>query len=403
MRVLFYGESPCIETGLGQVAKHHMETFQELEWQIEAVCINHGIDNYDREKYPFTIHKMRDINEPYNEQNMRDAILRGEYDVLFLSADCGNINKFSQLIAHQRGQRQFKTISYVPIDCDIINSEPFDCVAASDYAATYTYHSQDVFRRLLPNKHVKVIYLGCEPDVFYPIDGEERRKLRKELFDATDETFVVLFANRNQPRKDIARGMYAFHLFHTKYSDSLCYMHMKQNDVGGNIPGFAMIFDMKFGNRGKEIFFTTPNFSECYGIDRTAMNNVYNLADCYASSSTGEGWGLHTTEAMCAELPCVVPGNTANLDLIGTNEERGYFIECGGIDLWTMPYSFTANPRDIVSVSDMVSRLEHVYHNPMEAKLKAQEAREWCKQYTWYRFKEEWKKILVPLESSWNL
>ena len=44
---------------------------------------------------------------------------------------------------------------------------------------------------------------------------------------------------------------------------------------------------MRYEGENREIYFTTPDFSEEKGIDRVSMNNVYNVADVYASSSTG--------------------------------------------------------------------------------------------------------------------
>lgn len=402
MKVLFYGESPCIETGSAQVAKRILEVFQELDWHIEAVCINHIIEHYDRDKYPYHIHNVKS-EEPYGKKEMREAILRGGYDLIFMSADCQNIREFDEQILYMHGQHSFKTVCYVPIDCDIINPEAFSGVVLSDIAVTATYHAQNVFRRIIPGKHVNVLYHGCEPETFYPIEPDERASIRKKLFDANDNTFVVLFAGRNQQRKDFARGMYAFHLFHQKHPNSLLYMHSKQNDVGGSLPFYAKIFGMKFETGKDEIYFTSPDYSEAIGIDRYAMNHVYNLADCYASSSTGEGWGLCMTEAMSAQCPVLVPENTSHIEIVGRDEERGYFIQCGGHDLWLLPYGFTANPRDIVSVSDMVEKLEYIYYHPEEAKEKASGAREWTKQHTWEKFKQEWKKILTAVETELTL
>lgn len=400
MKVLFYGESPLIETGLAQVAKRHIETFLELGWDIEMVATNHGMKHYDRSKYPFLIHECPE-NDAYNLQNMHDAIIRGDYDIIFFSTDIQFIKAHDEIILEMRGQKSFKSIVYTPIDCDIINKEALSGIVLSDIAVTATFHAKSVFNRIIPGKNVSVIYHGCEPDIFYPLNIEDRRKLRKEIFNIEDDTFVVLMVGRNQQRKDFARGMYAFHIFHKFYPNSLLYMHTKQNDVGGSLPFYAKVLDMQFGTNGRdEIYFTPPDFSEATGIPRKEMNKVYNIADVYCSSSTGEGWGLCTTEAMAAGTIVLVPENTAHAEIIGYDESRGYCIECGGDNLWIMPYGFTSNPRDIISVRSMVDGLENIYHNRAEANAKALVAREWTKDYTWERFKEEWKKILIPLELS---
>lgn len=400
VKVLFYGESPIIETGLAQVAKRHIETFLELGWDVEVVAMNHSMKHYDRSKYPFLIHECPE-NDSYNLQNMHNAIIRGDYDIIFFSTDIQFVKAHDDTILEMRGQKQFRSIVYSPIDCDIMNKEALSGIVLSDIAVTATFHAKSVFNRIIPGKDVRVIYHGCEPDIFYPLDIKERSELRKQIFNIDDNTFVVLFVGRNQQRKDFARGMYAFHIFHKLYPDSLLYMHSKQNDIGGSLPFYAKVLGMKFGtNKRDEIYFTPQDFSEAIGIPRKEMNKVYNIADVYASSSTGEGWGLCTTEAMSAGTSVLVPRNTSHIEIIGENEDRGYFIDCGGENLWIMPYGFTSNPRDIISVRSMVDGMETIYHNRAEANTKAVSAREWTKDHTWERFKKEWKKILIHLESS---
>lgn len=408
MKILYYGESPCIETGLAQVSKHHLNLLVDMGFEIEAVCINHsfGLANYDRQKYPYPIHSLTNPNDPYNRDVMKAKILEGDYDIILLSADCGNLDTFMDHILYMRGQKHFKLVSYVPVDCDIIGNEVFRCMVHSDYAYTYTYHAQSVLERLIPATTVGVIYLGCEPDLFYPLDEKERRRLRKDkLFGIDDSTFVVTMADRNQWRKDMARGMAAFHFFHQKHPNSLLYIHSKQIDVGGPLTEFARVFGMFYNCKDPrsgipEVAFTSSEFNEALGINRGDMNNVYNFADCFIKSSTGEGWGLTTTEAMAAGCPVVVPGNTANLEIVGENEERGYLVKSGGMDLWLMPYGLTNNPREIISVEDMVNKLEYVYHNREEAKSKAQQARYWTEERTWDVFKIKWEKALNKLTTN---
>jgi glycosyltransferase involved in cell wall biosynthesis len=404
-KILYYGESPCIETGLAQVSKNHLSLLSGMGFDIEAVCINHhpALANYDKVKYPYTIHAQSDPNEPYNRDKMKQLILAGDYDIILLSADCGNLDVFMDHVLYMRGQKRFKLITYVPVDCDIIGSEVFRCMTASDYSATYSYHAQRVLKRLLPIVDVDVIYLGCEPNLFYPMGQEERRRLRKErLFGIDDETFVVTMCDRNQWRKDLARAMFAFHQFHLLYPNSLLYINAKQVDVGGPLNEYARVFDMYWDKADPlsglpEVCFTPPIFNESFGIDRKDMNNIYNFADAFIKSSTGEGWGLTTTESMAAGCPVIVPNNTSNVELVGKNEERGYLVECGGMDLWLMPYGLTCNPRDICSVKSMVNKLEDVYLNRTEAKVKAMRAREWTELYTWADFKHKWEAVLNQL------
>jgi glycosyltransferase involved in cell wall biosynthesis len=132
------------------------------------------------------------------------------------------------------------------------------------------------------------------------------------------------------------------------------------------------------------------------------MNLVYNASDCLVSTSTGEGWGLSTTDAMCAGLPVIVPGNTANLDIVGKYEDRGWLIKTGGdIDHQIVLYGMTCNPRDIVHADSMIEKLEYVWEGRGGAleNLMTMSARQWCLNYTPEKIKAEWKKLFAFLEA----
>jgi glycosyltransferase involved in cell wall biosynthesis len=400
MKCLYYGESPCIETGLAQVSKQHILVFQELGWELDAVCINHSaLVKQDMLKFPFPI-QTAPLHDMYNRDAMKSKILAGDYDIIFLSADCGNCDVFMDQILHMRGQKDFALIAYVPVDCDIIGAEVWRCMVHSNFTATYTYHGQAVLNRIIPNTEVNVIYLGCEPDQFFPLSEHERNRLRKRRIpNIREDTFVVVLVDRNQWRKDISRAIAAFHLFHVRHPNSVLYLHSKQVDLGGSLPEYAKVFGCFYNTPDPrsgiyEVFFSSPDFNEACGIQREEMNDIYNMANCFLKSATGEGWGLTTTEAMSAECPVLVPANTSNLEIVGGGEERGYLIKSGGMDLWLMPYGLTSNPREIISVEDCVARLERIYHNREEAKHKARRARAWTRVHTWQKFREAWLEQL---------
>jgi glycosyltransferase involved in cell wall biosynthesis len=349
---------------------------------------------YDMLKHPYHLIGCP-MDDAFNKDLMHKYIRAGDYDAVFMSADCGVCDEFFDDIIYMKGQKDFSLYVYIPLDCDIIGPEPFRIMTVADYAATYSDHSKGVLKRILPNVYVNVICLGCDTETFHPISLEERREIRSKLFNVTDDTFLVLNVNRNQWRKDIARSMKGFHLFHGHVPDSLLYLHMKQNDVGGSLPTYAKMLGMKWEGDEREVYFASLDFKDAYGVDRRVLNQIYNIADVYISSSTGEGWGLCTTDAMCCKLPVIVPRNTANLDLIGENE-RGYYIECGGDDYWSMPYGMTNNPRDIISCRHLSHQLGYVHQHREESRGRAEAAYEWCKINSWKKFQDEWFEVLRP-------
>src|SRR5258708_20943604 len=99
--------------------------------------------------------------------------------------------------------------------------------------------------------------LGCETDVFYPLSEEERKAARLRLFgEEYKDTFLCINVNRNQQRKDLARCMGAFHLFHQKHPDSALYLHSVMNDAGGHLPTQAVMAGCDVYSRPAEIAFS---------------------------------------------------------------------------------------------------------------------------------------------------
>jgi len=406
MKVLFYGESPCVSTGLAQVSRVILDALQEDGHEVEVVGTNHHmVVSYDKAVFPYNVVPVleEDKKDPNVVKTAVERIHNSEYDMFFCSTDFGrDIPIFQALIEERQKGRDFLITGYYAVDCDIIPPSTFDTLAYCNAKIVYTQHGRQVIERLRPDfkGEINVLYLACEPDVFYPLSAEERRKARKELFNIEDDdTFLCLSVNRNQSRKDLGRLMAIFHEFHGRHQNSTLYVHAHRTDVGGDLVGMAISLGMGEGS-GIEVIFTGEQYNVLQGYSREYMNRVYNAADCLLSASTGEGWGLSTTEAMAAQLPVVVPSNTAFTEIVGSNEERGYLVKSGGdIDHRTLLYGLTSNPRDIVHADSMLEKMERVYSHRNEAKEKARLARKWAEQHTTEIIKNQWKAFFSNVEA----
>lgn len=383
MRILFFGEDPTIATGLAHISKHLLNLFTLRGDKIETVFMNSK------------------LGDNYNLTLARDSILNSEYDLLFMSADVQILNSLQEAIHQRKEQRDFKVIAYSTLDCDIFPRECLDCLINADIPVVYSNHSREVACKIEPSLQGKLrtVYLGCEPDVFYPVSPEVKRELRKKIFGIeNDNTFLILNVNRNQWRKDLARTLSIFHQFHEEIPNSLLYMHTRLHDLGGKLWEQAKCFGMQLTGPGTEVIFTDTDFNERLGVSRDRLNAIYNASDCLVSTSTGEGWGLTTTEAMAAQIPVVVPNNTSFVEIIGEREERGYLVASGGTDHWLVPYGVSDNPRPIVHSESMTMALSDVYHFRSEAKDKARLAREWTLKNTWEHALDQWAQILKEVE-----
>lgn len=403
MNILFYGETPCIETGAARVSRYILAALAQMGHSIEVVAINHPMESYSLETYPYEIHPCPK-DEMYNLALAAELIQTREYDLLFLTGDINIMESLTPVVMTARERRHFILITLAAIDCDIFYREYLRCLEIADYPVVYSQYAYQVAVSLVPELGAKLraITLGCEPDVFYPIDEEERERNRKEMFLCGPDDFLVINVNRNQLRKDIARSLKAFHLFHELHPKSRIYVHAKMEDQGGCLPAQARFMGMRTAGSNPEIIFSPPGFHEMAGIPRERMNAIYTAADVAISTSTGEGWGLTTSEALCAETPFIGPRNTTFVELLGEFQERGFLVECGGPDLWAVPYGHGDSPRDLTSVTGMVEALEYVYYHREEARERARRARTWTLFHTWEYMQAEWRGLLKEIEEQHN-
>lgn len=398
MRLLFYGESPAVTTGLAQVSRTVLDALVD-EHEIEVIGINHFLIDYDHNRYPYLIHQCPP-DDCQNKPNARDRILNGDYDVFMYSADFGGVDLIFEWLREARAAgKQFVTIAYCAMDCDMCPAGTFNYFAESEVSITYTEHARRVITSYRPELAVSVIPLACEPASFYPLSPEERKEAREKLFGIGDDKFLVININRNQPRKDLGRTLMIFHEFHKTHPNSILYMHCQRQDVGGDLPTMAASLGMCLSGPDSEVIFTPENFPVIAGFSTPTMNRIYNAADCLVSTSMGEGWGLSTTEAMAAGCPVIVPRNTAFVEIVGENEPRGFLAETGG-DIDHRFFSIGNNPRDIVHADSMLDKLNFVYKYKYVAEYRAKQARKWTLDRTAEQIGKHWKSLFKKIEES---
>lgn len=406
MKLLYYGENPYNPTGFGNMNKQLLKYLAQTG--IEIICIATSVVAWQlperNSDYPYEIVPCKEEpGVPLDQRNLKNAyeyLCNGDCDIFFYQGDFGaNDDIFTMLLEAREKRPELLSIAYCPLDCDILNPYTFSYLSMVDAPVVYTHHARRVAEKYRPELagKISVVWPGCEPDVFYPLSQEERRQARKDIFSIEDDSFfLALNVNRNQPRKDLARCMAIWHEFHQHEHWSSLYMHSVKQDIGGNLPLMADTIgvDIESG----EILFSPDNFTLQTPCTREELNRIYNAADCFFSVATGEGWGLGTTEAMAAGLPVIVPANTANLDILGEDSERGWGIYTGGdIDHQIWHYGISNNPRDIVHASSALEKLEYVVEYPELARYKADKALQWAREHTWDNQGKIWQDLIKAL------
>jgi glycosyltransferase involved in cell wall biosynthesis len=224
-----------------------------------------------------------------------------------------------------------RTVCYVavdtsPVDCSWLRWLPeIDCtVAYTDFGRSvlqqgFTARFQ---RDENPEPNFAVIPHGVDLDVFYPLGlsggngnltpadiDESRIAARRALFPKNPEmqdAFIVLNANRNQPRKRIDVTMKAFALFaRDKRETARLYLHMGSRDIGWDILALAKRFDIEKQMILTDLKPAPPSVS----VER--LNLIYNACDIGLNTSTGEGWGLVNFEHAATGVAQILPRHSA--------------------------------------------------------------------------------------------
>lgn len=399
MKILYFGDSPLITTGLAQVTRTILDALM-YDHEVEVIAMNHWPDEHKDECLAYTIHPC--VSKDYrNVESAKELILKADYDMFIYSADVGFTDIFVWL-QEARLKHDFMLVAYVPVDCDNIHSSAFDCLATANVIATYTKHGKKVISRYKPElaSRVNVIPLACEPHLYYPLGNDMRTSLRKELFNIGDDTFLVGCVERNQHRKDLGRLMLYFHEYHKVINHkSLLYMHSAQNDIGGSLPAMALAIGMEIEGDNREIIFTSPDHSTTQGMPSEWLNKIYNCFDVLASCTTGEGWGLSKTEAMSAGCPVLLPDNTACKELVGDNSDRGFLMDTGGdLDHQQFLYGLVNYPRDIVHSSSFLAQMDYIHMHSLEAAKRADKAIKWTRERTADKIAVQWEKLATIAE-----
>lgn len=225
-----------------------------------------------------------------------------------------------------------RALVYAAIDAgDAMRAEHVRALATLDRLVAFTRFGRDVAvaqvaaaraedpaLRFAP---VDVVPHGVDTDVFHPlasIDGRpdfdaSRRQARRLLFPGRrelDDAFIVLNANRNQPKKRIDLTLEGFALFaRDKPASVRLYLHMGTAPAA---PGGLPLAD-RLGLR--ERLLLTAARPRHPGVSSAHLNLIYNACDVGVNTSEGEGFGLVSCEHAATGAAQIVPDHSACAEL----------------------------------------------------------------------------------------
>lgn len=377
MRILYWGDSPTVATGLGNVSKNLLSHLSRNH-EITVIGVNDRGGYKDPKEYPYKIYPA--IYDNYydvwgalrliNVFKKQDKEIKEEsFDVFITNLDFFLFSELKvdgiTLLEHLKivMPKDIKKIIYTPIDNEIIYKKWLEVFKFFDRIYVPSYYTRNVLKKYGFN-NVKVIYYPLDTQNFYP----------KQMPDKPKDKFVIGYVGRNQWRKDLFSLIKIFSEFKRRHKEAYLYIHTNPTDKeqqGWNLLDILKHYDLYL----YQDYFVPVDLDVNKGQERKKMVDVYNYFDVFLSSSTGEGFGMPYAESLLCEVPIIIPDNTVSKEF----EQFSYIYKAD------RPYSFGFidynRIRNLVNIEDGVEKLEYVYTHRKEAKEKAKRGREFFLNY----------------------
>jgi D-inositol-3-phosphate glycosyltransferase len=343
-RVLVVGDA-VVASGFARVL-HSILGRLTAAYEFHHLGINYGGEphGFAWEIYPAS----GEGGDLHGVGRVRELVERLRPRLVFLLNDPWILGGYLEAL---RGCRDgLKVVAYSPVDAGPLAAELLAPLAELDRLVLYTrFGRAEVesaaaeLRRGKPGSRfppLAVIPHGVDTELFRPLvapaspaDGvaggtvggtaggtafaasraASRAAARARLFagdPALRDAWIVLNANRNQPRKRIDVTIKGFARFaRDKPPGVRLYLHMGIVDCGWNVVALAR----RHGIEDRLI--VTADESLLPAVPDEALNHIYNACDVGLNTSLGEGWGLVNLEHAATGAAQVVPRHSACAEL----------------------------------------------------------------------------------------
>jgi glycosyltransferase involved in cell wall biosynthesis len=291
--------------------------------------------------------------DPYGFQRIKSVLALENPEIIFMLNDAWVLTNCLALLKEIYKDKELpKIVTYIPVDAidhDPVWYKNFDIVTK---IVAYTKFGNYVIKKALPDREIETIFHGVDTSIFFKID-DTKENIKKQLYPDKEEfykdSFIVLNASRNQPRKRLDLTMQGFALFaKDKPANVRLYMHCGVTDSHIHVTKLASRYGID-----SRLLLTNYN-NGVQTIPDTALNLIYNATDVGINTSIGEGWCLPCMEHAVTGAPQVVPGHSALLELY---EDCGVIIPVSAThvidNIMTTGY--------VVSPQDVADKLEEIY------------------------------------------
>jgi glycosyltransferase involved in cell wall biosynthesis len=342
-KLLVWGDGGA-PTGFARVNHEIIKALPE-NVEVHHLAINYRGDphNYKHQMYPAA------LGGDYMGVGRVHDFADKDFDLIYLLNDVWVIADLLKRIK-QTWKKIPPIVAYFPVDATNFHEqwfEDFDIVTTS---VVYTKFGSDVVKKTVADLDPVIIPHGTNTDIFYSVDKEKAKQTKYKSFpELWKDSFIILNANRNQPRKKLDVAFEGFALFaENKPKNVLYYHHSGLRDIGWDISTLIKRF-----NLSDKVILTNTN-PGIQGVSLEELNIIYNATDVGLNTSLGEGWGLTSTEHAVTGAVQVVPDHSACAEL---------FRDCGLLIPISAKHTYrnTMTVGRLVTPEDVATQLERLY------------------------------------------
>jgi D-inositol-3-phosphate glycosyltransferase len=355
-KVLFIGDG-VRKTGFAVVLHNIISNLPADKYEVHHLAINYYGDPH---QLSWLIYPAANKGDLWGFNRVPD-FLKEKWDLIFILNDAWVISQYLEIFYKQlpEGEKLPPVIVYFPVDSKDLDPDWFKNFGPEIYPVVYTEFGKQEVLKARSDITPLVIPHGVDTNTFFRA-FKTRDQAKKILFPNRPDfkdSFVVLNANRNQPRKRIDLTMKGFAEFAKGKPDNVkLYLHMGLKDAGWDI----MKLSQRYGIDKKLVI--TSMTTSIQQVSDENLNLIYNASDVGLNTCLGEGWGLTNHEHAATGAVQIVPDHSACKELF---EDAGLLlpIRLESVNQDTLTTSGLVHPDDIANA------LEYLYTNPDKMKL----------------------------------
>jgi glycosyltransferase involved in cell wall biosynthesis len=310
-----------------------------------------------------------------------------------------------------------KALLYATIDSEgMLCNQMLELAGKPDYldvcdaviaTAKYTQEQMKEWR----NIDCELVYEAIDLDLIYvPVTSERKTELRKK-YRFKENDFIIYAGGRNLMRKRHNDLIDAAAKLITETENTYLYLNIPSGeglafpDIMNPLDFIQRVLKHKYGRdlitEGRISFVGRSGLGDA-GISERQNAELYQIADVYATTTGGEGFGLMPVEAQACGIPVIVPDNSTGWETIGgerghKNTQLGFSFAKGGLLLET-PIELWQDlgiKQYLTTPAFCYNAIKYLHNDPELRTALGKGGREYVeKHFNLANFRKRWKEVI---------